>query len=259
MSGVNEDVPSALVWRFAGGAVLAGLALVSGTAALEHVTPTPLAWRWTLGAAAALCLQFGFCYYHLDANRTEGGTTFPTVGAANAVTLGRGGLLAVVAGCLLIEPDPFAPLAWLPALCYGASAALDALDGIVARATERVTVLGTRLDMAFDTFGFLIAPLVGVLWGQLPVWYLSLSVARYLFKAGRGLRRYRGKPVYDLPESRLRRPLAGLQMVFITVALAPVVPFALARVAAAVVLVPSLAVFVRDYLAINGRWHNSQT
>mgnify|MGYP000353818099 CR=1 FL=1 len=258
MNGVRDEVPRALVWRLASGAVLAGLALAAGTALLGHVTPTSLTWRWSIGATTALCFEFGFCYHHLGANRAEGGTPFTTVGAANAVTLVRGGLLAVVAGCLLIEPDPFAPLAWLPAACYGASAALDALDGVVARATDRVTVLGTRLDMAFDTLGFLIAPIVGVLWGQLPVWYLSLSAARYLFKAGRGLRRYRGKPVYDLPASRLRRPLAGVQMAFIAVALAPIVPFAPARVGAAVVVLPSLAVFLRDYFAISGRWHNSQ-
>jgi len=255
---VHEEVPSGLVWRLVGGAVLAAAALAIGTTLLGRVTPMPLAWRWALGAAAALCFVFGFSYYHLGANRAEGGQPFATVGAANAVTLVRGGLLAVVAGCLLIDPDPFAPLAWLPAACYGGNVALDALDGTVARATDRVTVLGTRLDMAFDTLGFLIAPVVGVLWGQLPVWYLSLSAARYLFKAGRGLRRYRGLPVEDLPESRLRRPLAGLQMAFITVALAPVVPFGSARIGAAVVLVPSLAVFARDYLAISGRWHNSQ-
>jgi CDP-diacylglycerol--glycerol-3-phosphate 3-phosphatidyltransferase len=247
-----------LMWRLAIGAILAGLALAAGTALLGHVTLTSLAWRWSLGAATALCFEFGFCYHHLGANRAEGGTPFPTVGAANAITLVRGGLLAVVAGCLLIDPDPFALLAWLPAVCYGANAALDALDGTIARVTDRVTVLGTRLDMAFDTLGFLIAPIVGVLWGQLPVWYLSLSAARYLFKAGRGLRRYRGKPVYDLPTSRLRQPLAGVQMAFITVALAPMVPFAPARIGAAVVVLPSLVVFLRDYLAVSGRLHNSQ-
>nr|WP_231554243.1 hypothetical protein [Halobellus rufus] len=107
--------------------------------------------------------------------------------------------------------------------------------------------------MAFDTTGFLVAPVVAVLWGQLPIWYLSLSAARYLFKAGRGLRRRRGLPVYDLPDSLIRRPLAGLQMAFITLALSPLLGLAAIRLPALLVLVPSLAVFLRDYLVVSGR------
>jgi len=48
-------------------------------------------------------------------------------------------------------------LAWVPALCYGTGVALDKLDGIVARTVGRQTELGRRLDMAFDTFGFVVA------------------------------------------------------------------------------------------------------
>jgi CDP-diacylglycerol--glycerol-3-phosphate 3-phosphatidyltransferase len=93
-----------------------------------------------------------------------------------------------------------------------------------------------------------------VVWGRLPVWYLSISLARYLFKLGRGWRRRQGKPVYDLPESRLRRPLAGVQMAFITAALCPLVSVDWVWPAAAVVVTPSLLVFARDYLAVAGRW-----
>ncbi|WP_240936945.1 CDP-alcohol phosphatidyltransferase family protein [Halomicrobium sp. HM KBTZ05] len=258
MSGVDGEVPPALVRRWAAGVVVAVVGLALGTALLEMVLVHPAAFRWTVGAAVILCFELAFWYYHLGANHRTGGASFETLGAANALTLLRGGLLAIVAGCALITPDPFAPLAWLPAACYGVSVAIDWLDGTVARATDRVTVLGSRLDMAIDTVGFLVAPVVGVLWGQLPVWYLSLSLARYLFKSGRRLRIARGRPVYDLPESRLRRPLAGLQMAFITFALAPVTPPSVVRSLAAVVLVPSLAVFLRDYLAISGRWHNNK-
>jgi CDP-diacylglycerol--glycerol-3-phosphate 3-phosphatidyltransferase len=169
------------------------------------------------------------------------------------VTLGRGWLYAAVAGFLLVVPPTDSVWRWLPVLCYGGGAALDWVDGALARTVGRRSVLGEKLDMAFDTVGFLVAPLVGVVWGRLPLWYLSISVARYLFKAGRGWRRTRGRPVYDLPPSRLRRPLAGLQMAFITAALLPIVPVGAVRVAAAAVVVPSLAVFARDYLVVTGR------
>ncbi|WP_380677743.1 CDP-alcohol phosphatidyltransferase family protein [Salinigranum sp. GCM10025319] len=177
----------------------------------------------------------------------------PTLGVANAVTLGRGWLYAVVTGFLLVVPPAGSAWRWVPVVCYGTGAALDWVDGALARTAGRRSELGEKLDMAFDTLGFLVAPLVAVVWGRLPVWYLSISVARYLFKAGRGWRRARGLPVYDLPPSRVRRPLAGLQMAFITAALLPVVPVAAVRPAAAVVVAPSLVVFVRDYLVVSGR------
>jgi len=259
MSGAERDVRARLLVRWGVGASVAGVAIALGTLVLSELADHPTALRWSVGAVVVGGFEFGFLYWHLGANRPEGGPTFETIGVANALTLVRGGLLAVAAGCVLISPDQLAPLTWLPAVCYGSSAALDWLDGTVARATGRVTVLGTRMDMAFDTVGFLLAPVVGVLWGQLPVWYLSLSAARYLFKTGTWFRRCRGLAVADLPESRLRRPLAGLQMTFITVALAPVVPVGPARIAAAVVLLPSLAVFLRDYLWVSGRWYNSHT
>jgi CDP-diacylglycerol--glycerol-3-phosphate 3-phosphatidyltransferase len=112
--------------------------------------------------------------------------------------------------------------------------------------------------MAFDTLGFLVAPGVAVLWGQLPVWYLSLSAARYLFRAGLTGRRLRAKPIYDLPESIVRRPLAGVQMAFIGLALAPILSSGTLEVIAAVVLVPSLLIFVRDYLAVAGHLRSAK-
>jgi CDP-diacylglycerol--glycerol-3-phosphate 3-phosphatidyltransferase len=229
--------------------VLALVALGAGVAAL---TGHPSAARWTVPAATVAAFELWFLRRHLGANHADGPAArlHGSLGAANALTLVRGGAFAAVAGFAVV--DPTAELAWLVAVLYGGGCALDWIDGFAARRAGRTTVLGARLDMAFDTLGFLVAPVVGVLWGRLPVWYLSLSLARYLFKAGRGLRRYRGRPVYDLPPSRVRRPLAGVQMVFITVALAPVVPVETVRALAAVVLVPSLAVFARDYLVVSG-------
>ncbi|MFC6989401.1 CDP-alcohol phosphatidyltransferase family protein [Haloplanus sp. GCM10025708] len=136
--------------------------------------------------------------------------------------------------------------------------ALDAVDGATARTAGRRTELGERLDLAFDTLGFLVAPLVGVAWGRLPVWYLSISAARYLYRGGLAWRERRGRPVFDLSPSRVRRPLAALQMAFITAALLPLLPVRVVHPAAAVVAVPSLAVFARDYLTVTGRLHRDE-
>jgi CDP-diacylglycerol--glycerol-3-phosphate 3-phosphatidyltransferase len=234
-------------------AVVAAFALAFGVAAvwIATVTAHPVAARWTVPAAGVGAFELWFLRRHLDTNHDEGAeTTYSRLGLPNAVTLGRGAAFAGVAGFAAV--DPTSRLVWGPALLYGTGCVLDWADGAVARRGGRTTVLGAKLDMAFDTLGFLVAPVVAVLWGRLPVWYLSLSLARYLFRAGRGLRRRRDKPVFDLPPSRVRRPLASLQMVFLTLALAPLLPASTLRPLAAVVLAPSLAVFVRDYLVVAG-------
>jgi CDP-diacylglycerol--glycerol-3-phosphate 3-phosphatidyltransferase len=171
---------------------------------------------------------------------------------ANTLTLLRGGLYAIVAGFAVVPADT--DLAWVPAVCYGTGVVLDKLDGTVARTIGRETALGRRLDMAFDTFGFVAAPVVAVLWGQLPVWYLSLSAARYVFLGGLYWHQLRGRPVFDTPDSDLGKYLAGIQMVFVTLALAPPVPTSLVWAVSPVVLAPSLAVFGRDFLAASGRF-----
>jgi len=168
------------------------------------------------------------------------------LGLANLLTLARGALLAVVAGFLVVPRGT--TLAWVPALVYGAAVVLDQVDGTVARTIGEETAVGKQLDVAFDTFGFVVAPLVAVLWGQLPVWYLSLSAARYFYRGGLAWRRHTGRPVFDRPDDNLGRYLAGVQMVFITAALAPAVPTTLVWTAAPLVLALSLAVFVRDFL-----------
>ncbi len=187
----------------------------------------------------------------LDSAVVGGPVLTDVFGLANIVTLCRGLLYAVVAGFVFVPQGT--ALAWVPALCYGTGTLLDRLDGLVARTVGEETTLGESLDMAFDTFGFVAAPLVAVLWGLLPVWYLALSAARYAFLLGLSWRRFTGRPVYDLPDSNLGRYLAGVQMVFVTIALVPPAPTDLVWTVAPAVLVPSLAVFARDFLVASKR------
>ncbi|EMA61755.1 CDP-alcohol phosphatidyltransferase family protein [Halorubrum lipolyticum] len=235
-----------------------GLPLVAAlalAALLLRLFPADAMGRWGLSPAvvAGLCWagQLWYVGYGLDPGRLTGGFWRRLLGLANAVTFVRGALYAVVAGFVVVPPET--TLAWVPALCYGVGVALDNLDGTVARTVGRETEIGRRLDMAFDTFGFVAAPLVAVAWGLLPVWYLSISAARYVFRGAVWLRELRGLPVGDLPDSDLGKYLAGVQMVFVTVALVPAVPTDLVWSLAPVVLAPSLAVFARDYLAVSGR------
>lgn len=244
----RQGEPPAPVGLRLGLPVVGALAL---TVLVGVLLPADVMTRWTVhpAAVAGVCWA-GQLWY---AGRGLGAVR-PwryVFGLANTLTLLRGGLYAVVAGFVVVPAA--SDLAWVPAACYGAGVVLDKLDGAVARTVGEQTRLGTRLDMAFDTFGFVAAPLLAVLWESLPVWYLSLSAARYVYLAAVRWRRLHGRPVEDPPDSDLGRYLAGVQMVFITVALVPATPTDLVVTVAPAVLVPSLAVFARDFLVVSGR------
>lgn len=240
MTGMRVRLRGVAVVAVAAGTGIGGWALVAGG------TTHAVATRWLLMAGAVLAAETGFVAHHLDTD------VLAPFSLPNLVTLGRGGLYAATAGFLVVPPSTPA-VRWAPAVCYGTGVALDFADGLLARRLDGATAFGARLDLGFDTLGFLVAPLVGVVWGRLPVAYLSISVARYAYRAGLAWRRHRGRAVGDLPDSRLRRPLAALQMWFITVALAPVLPVSVVHPASILVVAPSLAVFARDYLSVTGR------
>lgn len=231
-----------------GGFLLVTVAL---TAVARSAFGARTALTWASGTGVVGAFELWYLHARLRRNRhPDGGVPTKTLGVANALTLCRGWFIAAVGGFAFVEPT--ATIVWLPAGAYSANVILDWFDGTLARTAGRRTELGASLDLAFDTLGFLVAPVVAVLWGQLPVWYLSLSAAGYLFWSGVATRRLRSLPVFDLPTSVVRRPLAALQMAFISVALTPLLPTATIRVLAGIVLLPSLLVFLRDYLVVAG-------
>lgn len=170
---------------------------------------------------------------------------------ATAVTLLRGGAVAVLSGFLVVRPE--GPLAWLPVGLYAAAAGLDAADGVVARRTDSVTATGARLDTEVDALGLLVGAALAVRLGAAPAAYLLVGLARYAFLAGVGLRRRLGRPVRPLPASPVRRYNAGAQMVVVILLLAPRPAAAHSRLLAAVAMLPFLAVFLRDWLLVTGR------
>lgn len=184
-------------------------------------------------------------------NETTTGRHGGWLNLATAVTLTRGGFYVLVAGFVFVPVDT--RFAWVPALCYGTGALFNKLDGSLARTVSQETQLGERLDTAFDILGFVAAPLVAVAWGLLPAWYLSLSIAPFLYHGGRVFRRLCCRQVFVRPGNDLGRYLAGGQMVFLTVVLLPLTPDSVGFTLAPVILAPSLAVFLRDYLYMSGR------
>lgn len=212
---------------------------------------TDLARRWFALSALVLAYEFVLLWQFLPRNR-DGGELSPSFGPATLLTVVRGVFIAFLAGFLLL-PRPTESLVWLPAALYALAALLDYVDGVLARLTDHVTELGTRLDVEIDALGILIAPLLAVSYGQLPVWYLLAGVARYLFVAGRWYRRRTDRPIHDLSSGPVSRILAGLQMAFLAAILSPLLTPPKATVLAVVVLVPFLANFLRDWWYLTGR------
>ena len=220
-------------------AALIGLRPSVGVGPLADGVPAPV-------AVAGVCWagQLWYLGRLLDAERRW------LPGPADVVTLLRGALYAVVAGFVVVRPAP--PLSWVPALLYGTATLLDCVDGTIARTVGTETDVGGRLDVALDAVGTVVAPLVAVAWGQLPIWYLSLSAARYVYVGGLVWRRRR-RPLFETPDDDLSRYLGAAQMVFITAALVPATPAVLVEVVAPPLLVASLVSFARDFLAVTGR------
>ena len=241
----SVSLSSRLGLRFAGGGALGTL----GLAALWR----PLGAAWVLTALLPATYLAAYAWANLDANHpTDGGDPSPRLGPANALTLFRGWLAALLAGAAVAPPpDPRLPVA-----LFAGAVALDAVDGAVARRT-RETVLGARLDGAADALAVLVGAAVAVSLGALPAWYLLAGAVWYAYAASLWRRRRAGAPVYELPPSRIRPFVGTAQFAVVAVALLPAVwgaggtPGLTAL--AGVALAALLASFARDWAAATGR------
>jgi CDP-diacylglycerol--glycerol-3-phosphate 3-phosphatidyltransferase len=250
----NQAALTALRRRWWGVLLFYIATLWLGYQGLRLLWPETLVTQWAIQATVVLAYSLGACWTVLDQNRRPGESSLlPAFGPGNILTLSRGLVMALLAGFLFLPRPVDGLLAWTPAILYTLLASLDYLDGTVARVTNQVTVLGEKLDGAFDALGLLIAIGLAVWYGQLPVWYLLVGLLRYLFSWGIWWRERWGKPVYELPPSRNRRVLAGFQMGFISVTLWPLFSPPGTTLVAVLFAVPMFASFGRDWLAVSGR------
>ena len=228
-------------------AVCTSALLAAAYVGVEPLLSDGHARRWLAGAGTVLAVELALLWYFIPRNHDDGAVLDASFGAATLVTLFRGLLVACLAGFLLV-PRPEGALSWAPVALYATAAALDAVDGVLARTTDRVTILGARLDTEIDALGVLIAVSLAVRYGQLSAPFLVIGLARYAFVAGSWLRRVRGLGVYDLPPRGIGRTLAGLQMTVLAFALVPVVSPTVATLSVTLVAIPFLAGFLRDWL-----------
>jgi CDP-diacylglycerol--glycerol-3-phosphate 3-phosphatidyltransferase len=219
---------------------------------LGRVWGSAYSLRWLGVSTLTLLYLLSMLWQRLSDNRPDDeAPLYPNLGLANHLSILRGVLLAYLAGFILL-PRPTGWLGWAAGTLYTGAIVIDYADGMVARLTQHPSRLGAWLDTNLDALGILVAPALGMAWEQLPPWYALVALAYYLFIGGVWLRRRRQLPVYDLPPSAIRRPLAGIQMGFISAILWPVLAPPLTWWAATLVMIPFVAGFLRDWLVVSG-------
>jgi phosphatidylglycerophosphate synthase len=165
---------------------------------------------------------------------------FATFGWANAVTLGRGVLVCLLAGMLGEQT------AAVPLLASGLGVIIilmDGLDGSVARRSGTTSAFGARFDM--ETDAVFVAVLAMLAWqsGKVAAWVLLSGAMRYLFIVAAWLVPLLRRPV---PSSYRGKTIAVLQMLALLVAIAPWSSATLATIVAASALALLVSSFLLD-------------
>jgi phosphatidylglycerophosphate synthase len=201
---------------------LRGAALTAVAAALLAVTAAAAAFRAVLPLGVwflvrpALVLVLGAVLAAPSLGRHH---PFPRLGAANLVTLGRAGLVALLVG--LAPEAPSAMLALLAVGLAGAAIALDGVDGRLARRNGTASAFGARFDMEVDAALMLVLAVLVWRHGQAGAWVHVAGLLRYGFVAAgvsaAWLRRL-------LPPSRRRQAACVAPLIGLVAALAPFVP-----------------------------------
>jgi phosphatidylglycerophosphate synthase len=193
---------------------------------------------WLAGAVCGLATAV-FLAYGLSRSGAA------ALGAANRVTLARavlvGGVAALVADGLvadgLLRPGSVGTLVGLAAVAL----VLDGVDGWVARRTGTVSALGWRFDMEVDAFLILVLSVsVGQSVGS---WVIAIGAARYLAWAAGAMVPWLGVPV---PPRYWRKPVAAIQGIVLTAAIAQLLPGPAVNAAIAVAMALLAESFGRD-------------
>jgi len=258
-TGGEDPSVKILLRRWYAVCALCVLFVASGFTLLRLVWGESFAFRWLILSIFGISYLLIILGRNLKANHRIGETgLLPAFGWGNGLTILRGILVAGLAG-FLFSPRPEGWVVWLPGILYTLSDVTDFFDGYAARRTNHVTRLGEILDMSLDGTGVLVAAALAVQYGQVPVWYLGVALARPLFLGGMWLRSRLGLPNHELPESISRRVFAGLQMGFLAVVLWPLFLPPGTHLAAAVFALPFLAGFMRDWLVVSGVVRSGQS
>jgi phosphatidylglycerophosphate synthase len=219
------------------GALLA--AATVGAAAAGLVRPSMPANALGAFATACACVMVALPAHH----------PHPHFGLANTVTLARAAIVAALVASAL---EPTVPLGVTLFAAACVAAALDAVDGPIARATGRASPFGARFDMEVDALLILALSVLAWRGDRAGAWVLASGALRYLFVAAA-----RAWPWLDapLPHSERRRAVCALQVAALLACIAPGFASPWSDTIAAVGLAALVASFVVDVAWLARRRH----
>ena len=190
-----------------------------------------------MGIGGAYVLQASVCFLVLFVAVAATGAAHPHArfGPANVVTTLRAVAAAVAAGFVGYRAGHAA--AWTVVGITVIVAALDGLDGWLARRTRMASPYGARFDMETDAAFILVLSALVWQYDKAGPWVLLCGLMRYAFAAAGWLRPWLAAP---LRPTRRGRAVAAGQLLGLGVALTPAVPPG-ASAAIAAVTVAALA------------------
>ena len=145
---------------------------------------------------------------------------FARFGPANLVTMLRAALVALVAALFVVTATVVV-------------AALDGLDGWLARQTRMASAFGARFDVEVDAFLILVLSLFVWRHDKAGVWVLACGLMRYAFVAAGWALPWMNGPLK--PTLRGKSVAVG-QFAGLGLAMAPIVPVAVSAAVAAITL-----------------------
>ena len=166
-------------------------------------------------------------------------------GSANQITLVRA---VMVAGLACLVGQPATPtVAWSVVFVAIVAAALDGVDGWVARRTGTVSAFGTRFDMETDAALILVLAILAWQYGKAGPWVLLSGLMRYAFVAAGWLWSWMQAP---LASSLRGKIICVVQIVALIVAVAPAITSPTSSLVAAVALLALCYSFLVDTLRL---------
>jgi phosphatidylglycerophosphate synthase len=154
-----------------------------------------------------------------------------TFGAANYVTAIRALLTLLLAILAFANPSP--RLGWIAGWTAGLVAALDGVDGWLARRAQMQSVFGARFDMETDAALLLVLSVLALRLDKAGAWVLLIGTMRYLFVAAGWLLPWLNGPLTPTVRGKT---IAVVQMVTLAIALVLPRPVASAATATALAL-----------------------
>lgn len=167
----------------------------------------------------------------LAVGAARAGHPFPRFGPANLVTTLRLLLVALTAGLVVAAGNGRA--AWLAVAATTLAAALDGIDGWLARRSGLSSEFGARFDMETDALLILILAVLVWTFGKAGSWVLACGFMRYGFVAAGTVMPWMARP---LAATVRGKTVAVLQLAGLGAALAPPVTPPASTAAAAIAL-----------------------